>query len=169
MVSGEGIQVDPKKIKVVIDWLRPITVTKVRSSLDLAGSLAHISTERRPSVKELHGLIKQRLQLKVAKNCLLAQFRVRLVYLDRVKATQRRDPLLQKILFEMQQGQSRVLVIDNEGTLCLGTKLCVPDVDGMRKRRLWKYISNPSHVLQPEAVKLREDLTYKEYPVAIVD
>ena len=45
VVSGEGIQVDPKKIKVVIDWLRPITVTKVRSSLDLAGSLAHISTE----------------------------------------------------------------------------------------------------------------------------
>ena len=76
---------------------------------------------------------------------------------------------MQKILFEMQQGQSRVLVIDNEGTLRLDTKLCVPDVDGMRKRRLWKYISNPSHVLQPQAMKLSEDLTYEEYPVAIVD
>ena len=61
VVSGEGIQVDPKKIKVVIDWLRPITVTKVRSSLDLAGSLAHISTERRPIIRELHGLIEQEL------------------------------------------------------------------------------------------------------------
>ena len=58
VVSGEGIQVDPKKIEVVIDWLRPITVTEVRSSLGVAGSLAHISTERRPIINELHKLIE---------------------------------------------------------------------------------------------------------------
>ena len=34
---------------------------------------------------------------------------------------------------------------------------------------LRKYISNLSHVLQPQAVELSEDLTYEEYPVAIVD
>ena len=50
------------------------------------GSLAHISTERRPIIKELHELIEQGLQLKVTKKCLLAQFRVRSVYLNRVKA-----------------------------------------------------------------------------------
>ena len=77
---------DPKKIEVVIDWLKPIIVTEVRSSLGLAGSLAHISNERRPIIKELHEMIEQRLQLKVAKKCLLAQFRVRSVYLNRVKA-----------------------------------------------------------------------------------
>ena len=102
VVSGEGIQVDPKKIKVVIDWLRPITVTKVRSSLDLAGSLAHINTEKRQIIKELHELIEQGLQLKVTKKCLLAQFRVRSVYLDRMKVAQRRDPQLKKILCEVQ-------------------------------------------------------------------
>ena len=37
VVSGEGIQMDPKKIEVVIDWLRPITVTELRSFLGLAG------------------------------------------------------------------------------------------------------------------------------------
>ena len=78
---------DPKKIKTVIDWPRPIAITEERSFLGLAGSIAHISTERRPIIKELHELIEQRLQLKVAKKCLLAQFRVRSVYLDRVKAT----------------------------------------------------------------------------------
>ena len=57
-----------------------------------AGSLAHINTERRPIIKELHELIDQGLQLKVTKKCILAQFRVRSVYLDRVKASQRRDP-----------------------------------------------------------------------------
>ena len=34
---------------------------------------------------------------------------------------------------------------------------------------LRKYILNPSHVLQPQTVELSEDLTYEEYPVAIVD
>ena len=57
-----------------------------------AGSLAHISTERRPIIKELHELIDQGLQLKVTKKCILAQYRIRSVYLDRVKVPQRRDP-----------------------------------------------------------------------------
>ena len=35
VVSGEGIQVDPKKIKAVIYWPRPTTVTEVRSFLGL--------------------------------------------------------------------------------------------------------------------------------------
>ena len=34
---------------------------------------------------------------------------------------------------------------------------------------LRKYIANPSYVLQPQAVEFSEDLTYEEYPVAIVD
>ena len=72
----------PGKANVVVDAL----------SRKSACSLAYISTERRPIIKELHELIDQGLQLKVTKKCLLAQFRVRSVYLDRVKATQRRDP-----------------------------------------------------------------------------
>ena len=34
---------------------------------------------------------------------------------------------------------------------------------------LRKYISDPSYVLQPQTVEISEDLTYKEYPVTIVD
>ena len=97
------------------------------------GSLAHISTERRSIIKELHELIDQKLQLKMTKKCILAQFRVRSVYLDRVKAVQRRDPQLQKIIFDVQQGQSREFVIDNEDTLRLGTRLCMSDVVESRK------------------------------------
>ena len=32
-----------------------------------------------------------------------------------------------------------------------------------------KYIADPSHVLQPQAVDLNEDLAYEEFPVAIVN
>ena len=31
------------------------------------------------------------------------------------------------------------------------------------------YITDPSHVLQPQTVELSEDLTYEEYPIVIVD
>ena len=37
MVSKDGIQVDPKKIEVVAEWLRPTTVTEIRSFLGLTG------------------------------------------------------------------------------------------------------------------------------------
>ena len=36
-------------------------------------------------------------------------------------------------MFEVQQGQSRDFVVDREGTLCLGMRLCVPDVNELRK------------------------------------
>ena len=93
----------PGKANVVADAL----------SRKLVGSLTHISTERRLIIKELHELIDQGLQLKVTKKCLLAQFRIWSVYLNRVKAAQRRDSQLQKIIFEVQQGQSRDIVIDD--------------------------------------------------------
>ena len=37
IVSKEGIRVDPKKIKVVVEWKPPRNVTEVRSFLRLAG------------------------------------------------------------------------------------------------------------------------------------
>ena len=37
VVSGEGISVDPEKIKAVMEWTQPKTVTEVRSFLGLAG------------------------------------------------------------------------------------------------------------------------------------
>ena len=37
IISEEGIQVDPKKIKVIIEWKPPRNVMEVRSFLGLAG------------------------------------------------------------------------------------------------------------------------------------
>ncbi|CAL8993425.1 unnamed protein product [Prunus brigantina] len=34
---------------------------------------------------------------------------------------------------------------------------------------LWKYIPDPSHVLEHQPVELREALTYEKQPVQIVD
>ena len=56
------------------------------------------------------------------------------MYLDRVKAAQSRDLQLQKIRFEVQQGQSQDFMIDSEGILCLDTRLCVPVIGVLRKQ-----------------------------------
>jgi hypothetical protein len=37
MVSPEGITVDPNQVKDVLEWKPPMTVSKVRSFLGLAG------------------------------------------------------------------------------------------------------------------------------------
>ena len=71
-----------------------------------ADSFVHISAERKSIIKELYGLIDQGLQLKVIKECILPRFIVRLVYLNKVRAAKRRDSQLQKMKFEVQQGQS---------------------------------------------------------------
>ena len=63
----------PGKAKVAADAL----------SRKSAGSFAHISTERRSIIKELHEFIDLGLQLKMTKKCILAQFRVRSVYLNK--------------------------------------------------------------------------------------
>ena len=102
-------------------------------------------------------MIEQGLQLKVTKKCLLAQFRVRSVYLDRVKAAHRRDPQLQKILFKVQQGQSRDFVIDNEGTLHLYTRLCVPNMDELRKE-IMEEAHFSAYSIHPGSTKMYHDL-----------
>ena len=68
----------PGKANVIVDAL----------SEKSASSLTHISTKRRLITIELHEMIDQGLLLKVTKKCILAQFRVQSVYLDRIKAAQ---------------------------------------------------------------------------------
>jgi hypothetical protein len=37
VISGEGVAVDPEKVKVVVEWTRPTSVFEIRSFLGLAG------------------------------------------------------------------------------------------------------------------------------------
>ena len=79
------------------------------------------------------------------------------MYLDRVKAAQRRDPQLQKIMYEVQQGQSRDFVVDREGTLRLGTRLYVPNVDELRKE-ITEEAHFSAYSIHPGSTKMYQDL-----------
>ena len=79
------------------------------------------------------------------------------MYLDRVKAAQRRDPQFQRIISEVQQGQSRDFMIDNGGILHLGTRLCVPDVDELRKE-IMEEAHFSAYNIHPGSTKMYHDL-----------
>ena len=77
--------------------------------------------------------------------------------MDKVKVAQRRDPQLQKIMLDVLQGQSRDFVIDSEGTLCLGTRLCVLDVDELRKE-IMDEAHFSTYSIHPGSTKIYHDL-----------
>ena len=79
------------------------------------------------------------------------------MYLDRVKAAQRRDPQLQKIMYDVQQGQSMDFVVDREGTLRLGTRLCVPYMDKLRKE-IMEEAHFSAYSIHPGCTKMYRDL-----------
>ena len=69
----------PGKANVVADAL----------SRKSSGSLAHISVQKRPLIQELHQLVDQGLMMKIRRSeGLLAQFRVKSVLRDKIKAAQ---------------------------------------------------------------------------------
>ncbi|XP_078148594.1 uncharacterized protein LOC144544050 [Carex rostrata] len=62
IVSGEGLAVDPEKIRAVTEWKRPTTVTEIRSFLGLAGYYRRFvmgfSQLARPLTELLHKGVK---------------------------------------------------------------------------------------------------------------
>ena len=66
VLSAEGIAVDPSKVKDMLDWLPPTTVTQIRSFLGLAGyylrfiegfsKIAKPMTELLKRIRSLNGL-----------------------------------------------------------------------------------------------------------------
>ena len=87
----------PGKANVVADALS-------RKSM---GSLAHISVHKRSIVKELRDLFNMGVQFEVTESQgLVAQFQVRPLLIDEIKANQDKDPSFIKLREMVQSGQT---------------------------------------------------------------
>ncbi|EOY20476.1 Uncharacterized protein TCM_046344 [Theobroma cacao] len=83
----------PGKANVVADAL----------SQKSMGSLAHISTNRRFLIREVHSLGDMGVHLEVLEaSALLAHFKVKLILMDRIKEAQSKDEFLAKALEDLQ-------------------------------------------------------------------
>ena len=60
-------------------------------------------------------------------------------------------------MFEVQQGQSWDFMIDSEDTLRLGTKLCVPNADELRKE-IMEEAHFYAYSIHPNFTKMYHDL-----------
>ncbi|EOY08659.1 DNA/RNA polymerases superfamily protein [Theobroma cacao] len=138
----------PGKANVVADALS-------RKSM---GSLAHISIGRRSLVKEIHSLGDIGVRLEVAEtNALLAHFRVRPILMDRIKEAQSKDEFVIKALEDPRGKKGKMFTKGTDGVLRYGTRLYVPDSDGLR-REILEEAHMAAYVIHPGATKMYQDL-----------
>ena len=109
-------------------------------------------------IQELHKLVDQGLMMKIRRSGgLLAQFRVRSVLRDRIKAAQSRDPVLVELEENVRSGKFTDFTIDDEGILWISGRLYVPDVDNLREE-IFKEVHFPAYSVHPGATKMYHNI-----------
>ena len=138
----------PGKANVVADALS-------RKSM---GSLGHIAVLRRPLIKEIHELQRSGIEFGISETgVFLAHVQSRSSLLDLLKRRQGEDPKLKKLMEAVNLGEARDFVIDGEGILRKGDRLCVPMVGDLKKQILAE-AHHSKYSMHPGATKMYQDL-----------
>jgi len=69
VLSAEGIAVDPNKVKVVLNWLLPTTVSEIRSFLGLVGYYRHFIEGFSKIAKPMTKLLKKDKKFEWTQDC----------------------------------------------------------------------------------------------------
>ncbi|XP_017972546.1 PREDICTED: uncharacterized protein LOC108661161 [Theobroma cacao] len=134
----------PGKANVVVDAF----------SQKSMGSLAHISTNRRSLIREIHSLGDMSVHLEVSEaNALLAHFRVTPILIDRIKEAQSKDDFVAKALEDPQGRKGKTFTKGTDGVLRYGTRLYVPDRDRLR-REILEEVHVTAYVVHLGATKI---------------
>ncbi|XP_075077177.1 uncharacterized protein LOC142163922 [Nicotiana tabacum] len=134
----------PRKANVVADELS-------RKSI---GSLAHIVPARRPLVEDMHRLEGTSVRFSVKNlEALLACVQAKSSLVERIKATQYEDERFCKYRDEALAGKSKDMIVESDGVLQMGDRLCVADVDGLRHAILIE-AHNSRYTIHPESTKM---------------
>ncbi|PNX87285.1 retrotransposon-related protein, partial [Trifolium pratense] len=138
----------PGKANVVADALS-------RKSM---GSFAHIVGVRRPIVKEFHNLVSSGVKFETTNaKSLLAHVEVRSSLVDNIKETQDKDPYLKKVMENIKLDKFSEFKIDSDGILRLDTRLCVPNIENLRKKIL-EEAHHSSYTVHPGSNKMYKDI-----------
>ena len=139
------IEYHPGKANVVADTL----------SKKSSGNLSYTQTVRILLLLELRALNVELAQGE--KGALLATLRVRPVLIDRVREAQGQDEQMLKIKEQVQLGKRADFMISNDGTLPYGNRLCVPNVEVL-KREIMEEAHNSAYAMHPGSTKLYRTL-----------
>ncbi|XP_072054863.1 uncharacterized protein [Arachis hypogaea] len=145
-----------KKANVVADVL----------SRKFMGSLAHITLVRRPIVKEVHQLEASGFQFDLGESrVILAHVWAQSSLIEQIKAAQRDDPKLRKLIEDVRNGRNSDFSLDQD-VLRYGQRLCVPDNHDLKKAILEeahnsKYTVKAEHQRHAELLQQIEILEWK--------
>ena len=138
----------PGKTNVVADALS-------RKSM---GSLGQISLERRPLIRELHNQELQGTQLEIkGQGLFLAHIQAKSNLVEEVKQRQVEDPEYAKEIRAVKEGEPTKFLLDSEGVLRIGDRLCVPTVGDLKERILGE-AHKTAYTIHPRATKMYQDL-----------
>ncbi|KAK4397832.1 hypothetical protein Sango_1258700 [Sesamum angolense] len=87
---------------------------------------------------------------------LLADLQLKPNFVDHIKEAQTRDPLL-RMRERLKQGKKSIFSVRVDGVLVNGERVCVPDVDRLRKKIL-EEARNVSYAIHPGTTKMYRNL-----------
>ncbi|KAL5760696.1 hypothetical protein ACOSQ2_019534 [Xanthoceras sorbifolium] len=139
------IEYHPGKANVVADAL----------SRKPTSSVAHLKTVYLPLLVELRSL---GVRLKMSDSgALVAAFHVRPIMVDQIRELQIQDPQLVKLKDEVQSGQRTNFSVRRDGTVALGQRFCVPDVEEL-KREIMEEAHSSAYTMHPGSTKMYHTL-----------
>nr|XP_033516013.1 uncharacterized protein LOC117280405 [Nicotiana tomentosiformis] len=122
------------------------------------GVLAHLAVQRRSLGREIQKLANDGIRLDETKEGGITAYALAQSSLvAHIKAKQDKDPYLVKLKEGVRNKEITVFTLGSDGVLKLNDRLCVPDVDGLRKSIIEEAHSS-RYFIHPGATKMYLDL-----------
>nr|XP_016465958.1 PREDICTED: uncharacterized protein LOC107788763 [Nicotiana tabacum] len=145
--SNVADQANTEKRKVSVD-----------GGIKSMGSLAHIVLAKRLLAKDIQRLEGTSIRISVRNSeALLACAQAKSSLVERIKATRYKDERLCKYRDEALAGKKKDILVESDGVLQMGGRLCVGDVDGLRHDIL-EEAHNSKYTIHPGSTKMYCDL-----------
>lgn len=122
------------------------------------GAFAHITTVRRPLVKEFQELMGSGVQFEIKDSSLsLAHVHLHSTLVDSIKRTQGQYHRLARLMEEVRKGKISEFYMDSEGVLRCGSLLCVPEVEDLQ-RKVLEEAHHSAYTIHPGSSKIYHDM-----------
>ena len=142
------IDYHPGKANVVADSL----------SRKSTGSLVYMQTIQLPLMVELRELgVELRMH---ASGALFASFQLQPILVDYILEAQLEDPYLMSMRKKVEEGEQSDFAIRDDGALVIGSRLCVPSTEEL-KRQILEEAHSSAYAMHPGSTKMYR--TLKEY------
>ena len=119
------------------------------------GSISHLKAVYLPRLVELRSL-GMRLELTDT-GALLATFHVRPILIDRIRELQTQYSTFITLKREAESGQLKGFLVQIDGTLMIGHRLCVPDV-GVLKKEIMEEAHSSAYAMHPRSIEMYHTL-----------